>query len=45
MSASPSYALVKRLWPLWTPEPTGPKSLGDAGFVRGADYYAERSSR
>lgn len=40
MSASPSYALVKRLWPLWTPEPTGPKSLGDAGFVRGADYYA-----
>lgn len=40
MSSSPSYALIKRLWPLWTPEPAGPKSLGDAGFVRGADYYA-----
>lgn len=41
MSPSPSYALIKRLWPAWTPEPSqGPKSLGDAGFVRGADYYA-----
>lgn len=40
MSTNPSYALIKRLWPLWTPQPQGPKSLGDAGFVRGADYYA-----
>ena len=40
MSTSPSYALIKRLWPLWRPQPAGPKSLGDAGFVRGADYYA-----
>lgn len=40
MTPSPSYALIKRLWPQWTAQPTGPKSLGDAGFVRGADYYA-----
>jgi transposase len=40
LSPHPSYALVKRLWPLWKPTVTGPKSLGDAGFVRGADYYA-----
>lgn len=40
MSTGPSYALIKRLWPLWRPQPRGPKSLGDAGFVRGADYYA-----
>jgi transposase len=40
MTPAPSYALIKRLWPLWTPTPVGPKSLGDAGFVRGADYYA-----
>ena len=37
---SPSYTLIKQLWARWEPgEPTPPASLGDAGFVRGADYY------
>ena len=38
----PSYTLIKRLWSAWQPAPqAAPRSLGDAGFVRGADYYAE----
>lgn len=42
LTASPSYTLVKRLWAAWEPAPTTPpRSLGDAGFVRGAGYYAE----
>lgn len=36
---APSYTLVKKLWTGWTPAPPPPSSLGDAGFVRGADYY------
>ena len=42
ITPAPSYTLVKRLWASWEPPPaTPPRSLGDAGFVRGADYYAE----
>ena len=42
ITPAPSYTLVKRLWASWEPPPaTAPRSLGDAGFVRGADYYAE----
>jgi transposase len=38
---APSYTLVKKLWAGWKPAPAPPpSSLGDAGFVRGADYYA-----
>ncbi|HZJ03936.1 MAG TPA: IS21 family transposase [Nocardioidaceae bacterium] len=37
---APSYTLIKKLWAGWTPiEPPPPPSLGEAGFVRGADYY------
>lgn len=37
---APSYTLVKKLWAGWEPAPQPPApSLGDAGFVRGADYY------
>ena len=42
ITPAPSYTLVKRLWAAWEPPPaTPPRSLGDAGFVRGAGYYAE----
>jgi transposase len=42
ITPTPSYTLVKRLWAAWEPPPaTPPRSLGDAGFVRGAGYYAE----
>ncbi len=38
---APSYTLIKKLWVGWKPaDSTPPPSLGDAGFVRGADYYA-----
>ena len=41
---APSYTLIKKLWAGWTPAPTPPpRSLGDAGFVRGADYYGSRA--
>jgi hypothetical protein len=40
-SPAPSYSLVRRLWPHWEPTPPAKTSLGDAGFVRGAAYYAE----
>ncbi len=37
---TPSYTLIKKLWAGWKPaEATPPPSLGEAGFVRGADYY------
>ena len=37
---TPSYTLIKKLWAGWKPaDPPPPPSLGDAGFVRGADYY------
>lgn len=37
---APSYTLIKKLWASWEPgEPPAPAPLGDAGFVRGADYY------
>ncbi|MCL2804068.1 MAG: IS21 family transposase [Micrococcales bacterium] len=39
-SISPSYTLVRRLWATWEPVPPPARSLGDAGFVRGAAYYA-----
>lgn len=42
LTTSPSYTLVKRLWSSWEPTPPrAPRSLGDAGFVRGAGYYAD----
>lgn len=42
ITPAPSYTLVKRLWTAWEPAPAAPpRSLGDAGFVRGADYYAD----
>jgi transposase len=42
ITPAPSYTLVKRLWATWEPQPAAPRrSLGDAGFVRGADYYAD----
>jgi transposase len=42
ITPAPSYTLVKRLWASWeAPPASAPRSLGDAGFVRGADYYAE----
>jgi transposase len=37
---SPSYTLIKKLWSAWQPaDPPPAASLGDAGFVRGSDYY------
>ncbi|MCB0930190.1 MAG: IS21 family transposase [Mycobacterium sp.] len=37
---APSYTLIKKLWANWEPaDPPPAGSLGDAGFVRGADYY------
>ena len=37
---APSYTLIKKLWASWEPaDPPPAGSLGDAGFVRGADYY------
>ena len=42
---APSYTLIKKLWAGWTPAPTPPPpSLGDGGFVRGADYYQNQES-
>jgi len=42
ITPNPSYTLVKRLWASWEPQPAVvARSLGDAGFVRGSDYYAE----
>src|SRR5699024_1063827 len=39
-TSSPSYTLIKKLWAGWQPAEAPPApSLGDAGFVRGADYY------
>lgn len=41
---SPSYTLIRKLWASWQPgEPPPVASLGDAGFVRGSDYYGGRS--
>jgi transposase len=41
---SPSYTLVKKLWAVWAPaDPAPAPSLGDAGFVRGADYYGSQA--
>ena len=43
---APSYTLIKKLWAGWQPaDPTPPPSLGDAGFVRGADYYGTDAGR
>jgi hypothetical protein len=43
-TASPSYTLIKKLWAGWQPaDPPPPASLGDAGFVRGSDYYTQGS--
>ena len=42
LTTSPSYTLVKRLWSSWEPTPPAPRSLGEAGFVRGASYYADQ---
>jgi len=37
---SPSYTLIKKLWAGWqASDPPPVPSLGDAGFVRGSDYY------
>jgi len=41
ITTRPSYTLIKRLWGTWKPQPAKPVSLGDAGFLRGADYYAQ----
>ncbi|WP_208859790.1 transposase, partial [Mycobacterium doricum] len=39
---APSYTLIKKLWATWEPaDPPPVASLGDAGFVRGADYYGQ----
>jgi transposase len=39
---APSYTLIKKLWAAWEPaNPPPAASLGDAGFVRGADYYGQ----
>lgn len=45
ITPKPSYTLVKRLWTGWEPKPIAPVSLGDAGFVRGATYYAQAGER
>jgi transposase len=43
---APSYTLIKKLWAGWKPaDPPPPPSLGDAGFVRGADYYTTDGGR
>ena len=43
---APSYTLIKKLWAGWQPaNPTPPPSLGNAGFVRGADYYGTDGDR
>lgn len=45
LTTTPSYTLVKRLWTSWEPAPQpAPRSLGDAGFVRGASYYADEEA-
>ncbi|MGF2953574.1 Mu transposase domain-containing protein, partial [Mycobacterium sp. THU-M116] len=39
---APSYTLIKKLWAAWEPaDPPPVASLGNAGFVRGADYYGQ----
>lgn len=41
-TSAPSYTLIKKLWATWEPaDPPPVASLGDAGFVRGADYYGQ----
>ena len=41
---TPSYTLIKKLWTCWTPtKAPGAPSLGNAGFVRGSDYYGGRA--
>ncbi|MDR1421570.1 MAG: IS21 family transposase [Coriobacteriales bacterium] len=42
LSAVPSYTMVKRIWADWADEqePVSTPSLGDRGYVRGADYFA-----
>ena len=43
---APSYTLIKKLWAGWQPaDPPPAPSLGDAGFVRGADYYGTDGGR
>ena len=46
MGIPASYTAIKRLWSTWQPsiEPA-PTSLGDAGFVRGANYYNTETAR
>ncbi|MCL1897869.1 MAG: IS21 family transposase [Micrococcales bacterium] len=42
MSPAPTYTMIKNLWAAWQPQQTPSQpSLGDAGFVRGADYYQQ----
>lgn len=42
---APSYTLIRKLWAGWQPGPEpAPEPLGDAGFVRGADYYDTNGS-
>jgi len=41
ITANPSYTLIKRLWSTWQPKAAPARSLGEAGFVRGAGYYAD----
>ena len=45
VTPTPSYTLIKKLWAGWTPPTEAPPapSLGDAGFVRGADYYGAQA--
>jgi len=39
---APSYTLIKKLWTTWQPaDPPPAASVGDARFVRGADYYGQ----
>lgn len=40
-TTTPSLTLIRRIWATWQPIEPEPTSLADAGFVRGADYYAE----
>jgi hypothetical protein len=44
LTPAPSYTLIKRVWAAWEPAPApAARSLGDAGFVRGSDYYADEA--
>jgi transposase len=44
LAASPSYTMVKHVWATWTPHVPEAPSVGDAGFVRGADYYDQEGA-